>query len=47
MDPYTEDWIVARAAELYREWEARPWHLKARDHAVSAWRSLRFRLRLY
>lgn len=47
MDKRTEGAIVARAAELYRAWEARPWYLKARDCAVSTWRTLRYRLRLY
>ena len=31
MDKRREDAIVARAAELYREWEARPWWRRALD----------------
>lgn len=47
MDKYTEDLVVARAAELYREWEARPWHRKAAGWLRTQWRRLRFALRLY
>lgn len=36
-----EDVIVARAAELYRQWEARPWHAKLRGRIRGAWCALR------
>jgi hypothetical protein len=47
MDKQTEDMIIARAADLYRQWEARPWWRKALGRARSEWRRLRFALRLY
>lgn len=28
MDQQTESAIVRRAAQLYRAWESRPWHVK-------------------
>lgn len=31
-----EDMIVARAADLYRQWEARPWYVKLRDRIRGA-----------
>jgi hypothetical protein len=37
-----EDMIVARAADLYRQWEARPWHAKLRGRMRGAW--CRFRI---
>jgi hypothetical protein len=33
-----EDMVIARAADLYRQWEARPWHQKLRGRVRAAWR---------
>lgn len=42
MDQPAEDMIIARAAELYRAWEARPWHAKVKGRMRAAWRRYRF-----
>jgi hypothetical protein len=36
MDQWTEDRVIQRAAKLYREWEARPWHVKLRGRLRAA-----------
>lgn len=33
-----EDMVIARATDLYRQWEARPWHQKLRGRVRAAWR---------
>lgn len=47
MDQWTEDMVVERAAELYRAWEARPWHERLKGRVRGAWRRWRYTLRLY
>lgn len=36
-----EDMIIARAADLHRQWEARPWHVKLKGRVRTAWRRFR------
>jgi hypothetical protein len=40
-----EDKVIARAADLYREWESRPWYVKVWDYVRSECGYWSFRLR--
>jgi hypothetical protein len=44
MNKECEDAIVRRAAQLYREWETRPWRVKVWDRIKSAVGHVRFLL---
>lgn len=41
MDKAAEDMVIDLARKLYRDWEARPWHVKLRGRARAAWRRYR------
>jgi hypothetical protein len=38
MDQHTEQMVQERARDLYRQWEARPWHAKLRGRVRATWR---------
>lgn len=38
MDKRTEDMVIERARDLYRQWEARSWHERLRGRVRTAWR---------
>lgn len=41
MDQQTEDMVIERARDLYRQWVARPWHERLRGRVRAAWRRWR------
>jgi hypothetical protein len=38
MGQYTEDTVTRLTRDLYRQWEARPWHQRLRGRVRAAWR---------